>query len=200
MILSAFTFANGIFVGLFEVTLVANLLRKSCSSGSPNVVFVVSWFFCLSPFEPCHEIMALFVLRKLNLQTRMHSHLLALDVRILVGFFVYFHTFMYANREGSGETARMRMLAWAFAGRLCDKCHNLMSWRVRCCIWDHYHTEFGWNNSWQSPSHVHLISTRGVQLITEHFRFYVIWCVTVRISSDLSSYMRNRCFFRYMAK
>ena len=36
--------------------------------------------------------------------------------------------FMCANREGSGETARMRRLAWAFAGRLCDKYHNLMSW------------------------------------------------------------------------
>ena len=35
---------------------------------------------------------------------------------------------MYANSDGSGETARMRRLAWAFAGRLCDKYHNLMSW------------------------------------------------------------------------
>ena len=36
--------------------------------------------------------------------------------------------FMWANSEGSGETARMRRLAWAFARRLCDKYHNLMSW------------------------------------------------------------------------
>ena len=36
--------------------------------------------------------------------------------------------FIYANSEGSAETARMRRLAWAFAGRLCDKYHNLMSW------------------------------------------------------------------------
>ena len=36
--------------------------------------------------------------------------------------------FMCANSKGSGETARMRRLAWAFAGRLCDKYHNLMSW------------------------------------------------------------------------
>ena len=35
--------------------------------------------------------------------------------------------FMCANSEGSGETARMRRLAFAFAGRLCDKYHNLMS-------------------------------------------------------------------------
>ena len=34
---------------------------------------------------------------------------------------------MCANSEGSGETAPMRRLAWAFAGRLCDKYHNLMS-------------------------------------------------------------------------
>ena len=33
--------------------------------------------------------------------------------------------FMCANSEGFGETAN---LAWAFAGRLCDKYHNLMSW------------------------------------------------------------------------
>ena len=36
--------------------------------------------------------------------------------------------FMWANSEGSGEPAQMRRLAWAFAGRLCDKYHNLMSW------------------------------------------------------------------------
>ena len=38
--------------------------------------------------------------------------------------------FMCANSEGSGETARMRRLAWVFAGRLhvCDKYHDLMSW------------------------------------------------------------------------
>ena len=32
---------------------------------------------------------------------------------------------MSANSKGSGETARMRSLARAFAGRLCDK--NLLS-------------------------------------------------------------------------
>ena len=38
--------------------------------------------------------------------------------------------FMFANSNGFGETARMRRLAWAFAGRLCDKYHNLMSWLI----------------------------------------------------------------------
>ena len=27
----------------------------------------------------------------------------------------------------------MRRLTWAFAGRLCDKYHNLMSWLNSCC-------------------------------------------------------------------
>ena len=31
-------------------------------------------------YEPAHEIMALFVLRKLILQTRMHGHPVGLDV------------------------------------------------------------------------------------------------------------------------
>ena len=35
---------------------------------------------------------------------------------------------MCGNSEGSGETGRMHRLAWAFAGRLCDKYQNLMSW------------------------------------------------------------------------
>ena len=34
---------------------------------------------------------------------------------------------MCANSEGSGRIARMHRLAWAFASRLCDKYHNLMS-------------------------------------------------------------------------
>ena len=35
---------------------------------------------------------------------------------------------MCANSDSSGETARTCRLAWAFASRLCDKYHNLMSW------------------------------------------------------------------------
>ena len=43
------------------------------------------------------------------------------------------------EHEGSGESARMHRLAGAFAGRLCDKYHNLMSWQnfdlLRDKIW-----------------------------------------------------------------
>ena len=35
---------------------------------------------------------------------------------------------MRANSESSGGTAWMRRLAWAFAGCICDKYHNVMSW------------------------------------------------------------------------
>ena len=55
-----------------------------------------------------------------------HPMGLGLDVWFLVGPFVYFDM-SCANSKGSGETVRMRRLAWAFAGRLCDKLHNLMS-------------------------------------------------------------------------
>ena len=42
--------------------------------------------------EPANEIMALFVLCKLILQTHLHSHPVGLDVWFLVRPFVYFHT------------------------------------------------------------------------------------------------------------
>ena len=55
--------------------------------------------------------MVIFVIRKLIVRTRMCSHPVGLDVRLLIGPFVYFY-----------------LLAWAFARRLCGKYHNLMSW------------------------------------------------------------------------
>ena len=42
-------------------------------------------------FQPAHEIMALIVLRKPILQTRMRSHPVGLYIWFLVGPFVYFH-------------------------------------------------------------------------------------------------------------
>ena len=38
---------------------------------------------------------------------------------------------MCVNSKGSGETARIDRLACLFAGRLYDKYHNLMSWRIQ---------------------------------------------------------------------
>ena len=77
--------------------------------------------------EPSHEIMALSVLRKLILQTRMRNHPVALDVWCLVRPFVYFHTSCVRTAKA---LARLRRIDWAFAGHLCDKYHNLMSWLI----------------------------------------------------------------------
>ena len=78
--------------------------------------------------EPLHEIKARFVLPKLILQMSMRSHPVELDGWYFGRTFRLLPYFIRANSEGSGQTARMRRLAWAFAGRLCDKYHNLMSW------------------------------------------------------------------------
>ena len=78
-------------------------------------------------YEPAHESMVLFVLRKLIRQMGIRSHPVGLDVCFFCWTLRLFSYFMCANIEGSGVTARMRRLAWAVAGRLCDKYHNLMS-------------------------------------------------------------------------
>ena len=41
---------------------------------------------------------------------------------------------MFANSEGSSVTARLRRPDQAFAGHLCDKYHNLMSWLILLCL------------------------------------------------------------------
>ena len=60
--------------------------------------------------------MVLLVLRKLILQTRMRSRSMRLDIWFLFGrTLCLLPYFMCANSEGSGETALMRRLVWAFA-------------------------------------------------------------------------------------
>ena len=81
-------------------------------------------------FEPSHEVMALVVLHKLILKSRMLSHPVGLDIWSFGQTLLRLPYFMFANSDCSGETARMRRLAWAFAGRLCGKCRNIMSWLI----------------------------------------------------------------------
>ena len=67
-------------------------------------------------FEPSHEIMVVFVLRKLILQTRMRSHRAGLGVRFLVGPFVNFHTLCVriAKLWGDCADAQARLsLRWS---------------------------------------------------------------------------------------
>ena len=56
--------------------------------------------------DPCQEIMVLFVLRQLNLQTRMRSHPLELDVWFLIGPFLYFHTSCMRTVKALGRLRR----------------------------------------------------------------------------------------------
>ena len=70
-------------------------------------------------YEPCHEIMALVVLRKLILQTRMRSHPEGLDVSFLVGLFVYFHTSSVQTAKVLARLSRYSigsMSAWHASG------------------------------------------------------------------------------------
>ena len=60
----------------------------------------VAWFVYI---ETPHEIMALYVLRKLILQTHMLNH--PVGTLRLLGYF------MCVNSKGSGETPRMRRTA-----------------------------------------------------------------------------------------
>ena len=62
----------------------------------------------LSTNEPFHEIMALSVLRKLILQTRMRSHPVGLDVWFLVWPYLYFHASCMRTAK-----ALARLRGWA---------------------------------------------------------------------------------------
>ena len=76
-------------------------------------------------YEPSHEIIVLFILRKLyssNAHAQPSSGARCLIFCRTLRLLPYL---MCVNREGSGKTVQMRRLAWAFAGRLCDKYHNL---------------------------------------------------------------------------
>ena len=89
-----------------------------------------SEFVMRKAFEPSHGIMVLSILRKLIFQMSMRSHPMGLDVWFFGQTLRLLPYFMCANSEGSGKTVRMHRLARAFAGRLCDKYHNLIGWLV----------------------------------------------------------------------
>ena len=65
----------------------------------------------INQFEPSHEIMVLFVLRKLILQIRMRSYPMGARCLIFGRTLRLLPYFMCANSEDSGETAQMRRLA-----------------------------------------------------------------------------------------
>ena len=76
--------------------------------------------FMLLTIKPTHKIMALFVRRKLTLQTRMHSHWVGLVISFLVRPFVYLHTLRTAKALAAQSRLSLRCPQ-------CDKYHNLIS-------------------------------------------------------------------------
>ena len=75
-----------------------------------------------SIIEPVLQILVLFILCKLDHSSNAHAQPSSGARCPIVGRILHLLPYvMFANSEGSGETARMRRLAWAFAGRLCDK-------------------------------------------------------------------------------
>ena len=86
------TLNNGFFIKILFIRMASSHSSVSYSGtihSTPCPVDHPTDSVCISN-EPSHEIMALFVLRKLILQVRMRSHLVGLDVWCLVGPFVYF--------------------------------------------------------------------------------------------------------------
>ena len=106
--------------------------------------------------------MVFIVLRKLILQTRMRSHPVGLDVCF---FFCRTHSSTFILR-----VCKQRRLwrdcadfARAFAGRQCDKYHNLMSWLIWCRGRDVF---FDCISSWSLSFHIYLIKQLYSILLT----------------------------------
>ena len=87
--LSVFVRAESLLSRFFEVCRFLQTLKRSQGLFA---CWEIDWGGYLMTIEPCHEIMVLFVLYKLILQTHMLSCPVGLDVRFLVGAFVNFHT------------------------------------------------------------------------------------------------------------
>ena len=108
----------------------------------------------ISPFDPAHEIMALFILRQLILQTCMGSHLVGLDVWCLIGPFVCFHTSCVrtakalARLRGCAGSPEPSLVAYVII--------TIISWASSFApFWKHSSNYFPWKpdsllkNCWQ---------------------------------------------------
>ena len=146
--------------------------------------------------ELTHEIMAPIALCKLNFQTRICSNPLGPAATHLI-FGQTLHLlpyFMCVNSEGYGETVQMCSLtwtfavceqrrlwldcAWAFAVRLCNKYHNLMSWLRLDFIrrWQHQNSK------------IYDRSTVIIDLIVNSTIQYVSWKSALFLESKFWSY------------
>ena len=110
-------------VWAFDVLIYMPPMRHNLSPKSVKFLFLfsISWIYMN---EPAHEIMSLFVLRKLIIQTRMRRHPVGLDVWFLVGPFVYFHT-------SCVRTVKAVARLCGFAGSpVADVISTIISWAI----------------------------------------------------------------------
>ena len=85
--------------------------------------------------KPCHEIVVLFVLHKLILQSHVRSHPVGLDVWFFVGPFVYSHTSCVRRAKA---LARLRGCAGSpESSRVAYVISTIISWAgsIRCLVW-----------------------------------------------------------------
>ena len=113
LIWKLFKFLMTLLAGLFEM--------RGCWHIGLRWAIVALWATCFS-----------YRLRKLILQTHMSSHPLRQDVWFLVGPFVYFHTSCVQTAKALARLRGWRRPVRVFAGRLCDKHDNLISWLRYC--------------------------------------------------------------------
>ena len=111
------------FIFLMFIAVWTTLGRVQRKTTFHNFDFQKSNISSRKSMAPALEIIELFVLRILILQTRMRSHPVGLDV----WFFGRTLRLLPCVRTVKA-LARLRRLAQVFAGRLCDNYHNLMSW------------------------------------------------------------------------
>ena len=95
-------------------------------------------FWYLSSFRPDMTEKLLTGTLSLNtnktyLHTCMRSHPMGLHIRFSVRSFFFLYSLCVWTAKILARL-QMRSLAWAFAVRLCDKYHSLMSWLI-CFLW-----------------------------------------------------------------
>ena len=91
---------------------------KSDSSNGAFYIWAISW-------EEGPQFCAVWNPSNVHVQPLIRVRDVALSLKLPLTPFV-----MWANSEGSGESAQMRRLAWAFAVGLCDKYPFLMCWLI----------------------------------------------------------------------
>ena len=97
-----------------------------------------------STFEPAHEIMALFVLRKFILHTCIPSHPVVLAVWCLVGSFIYFRTSFVRTAKALARLHRCADLPEPLL--VAYVISTIISWAGSFPIWSYAF--------WQNYSHI----------------------------------------------